>query len=106
MTDTRPDCPSELYNPEIAPFRAEYDWGETPPSVAVLRTVAVATNRDPTALPSLYRCVDPDRLDKLVGQALGSPDVAPLQISFSYAGHQVIIEGGGTVSVMPQSRGE
>lgn len=63
------------------------------PSIGVVEAVGAATDRDAGALPQLGHVVDPDALDDLLGR---SGDV---EISFEYAGVEVIVQSDGTVFV-------
>lgn len=63
-------------------------------SIDVVEAVAAASGRDPLSLdPPLSRVVDTDALDRIV--RCGSPT----RITFRYAGHEVAVEGDGTVRV-------
>lgn len=73
-----------------------YDWTATNPSTAVIETVSVATNSEPTNLETLQHAIDADALDRLV-QNTNNPDT--FEIAFEYAGTSVLVTGGGTVRV-------
>ncbi|OLZ41499.1 hypothetical protein A6E15_11105 [Natrinema saccharevitans] len=71
--------------------RREFDWSETPPSIAIVVTIAEIENVDPIDLPTtvgttLYSYVDPGALDALV-------DGERVAVSFSMAGYRVRIDG-------------
>jgi len=78
-------------------IHTQYDWTETNPSIAVIETVAVAVDREPTELELLYDFIDPDAFDILV-QTSGSEAVT---VSFHYASQQVTVHGTGDVIVRP-----
>lgn len=79
---------------------ADYDWETTPPSVAVVETVADATDREPEDVGPLYGSVDPDALDALVAPDSGDGD-NDVRVSFEFGGRHVTIHSSGTVTVRP-----
>lgn len=70
------------------------------PSATVVRAVAVATDREPLALPPLGDHVDADDLDGLVGSSDGESGV---RVSFRFAGCDVRVAGDGWVAVDPSA---
>ena len=74
----------------------EFDWHETPPSVAVVRLLSVALNRDPTAIKPLGETVDPDALNRLL---LSMDDSS--KVEFTYHCLSVLLYGDGTAAVEP-----
>ena len=77
----------------------QFDWRETPPSVAVVRLISVAMNCDPTAVEPLGESVDPDALDRLL---LSMDEGAKLQ--FTHLALSILLYGDGKASVTPESR--
>ena len=67
-------------------------------SFAALEAVGSASETDPTALPPLYGAIDPDALDALFESSDPAPSAAP-RVSFSYAGYEVTVDGGPTITV-------
>ncbi|AFZ73603.1 HalOD1 output domain-containing protein [Natronobacterium gregoryi] len=63
-----------------------------PALITALERIAACEDRDPTALPPLYRAVDPEALTAL----LESP--AAVTARFEYAGYEVVI-GPGPIEV-------
>lgn len=65
--------------------------------------VAEAKDVDPLDLPSLHDSIDPDAIEAFFGTgengAEGNESVSELR--FSYAGHEVSVRAGGTVTVGP-----
>lgn len=84
--------------------RAEYDWASITPAVAVVETVAVASDREPTALESLGETVDTDALNALV-RSDGARASEEVSIRFGFAGTDVTVRGGGAVVVRPGEPG-
>lgn len=82
-------------------IRTEHDWSVLSPSAAVVRTVATASDREPTSLEPLYETVDPDALDALLGSSEIRSTGGDITVSFVFAGHGVIVEGDGTLVVGP-----
>ena len=82
-------------------IQAEYDWSSVTPSTAVIETVAIATNREPTALEPLYKSVDVDALDALLASGeVHSTDGVTI-VSFAFAGHDVTVQNNGVVVIQP-----
>lgn len=91
-------------DPADGTVRAQFDWASVSPSMAVIETVSVATDREPTDVPSLYEFVDTDALDSLVeGGADVSDDTV---VSFRFAGRRVTVRSSGEVVVGPRSSPE
>jgi hypothetical protein len=82
-------------------IRAEFDWSEVSPSTAVIESVAIAADREPTAIEPLYETVDPDALDALIRS--GDPNLTDgdASVTFALDGYQVTVQRGGTVAVRP-----
>ena len=75
----------------------QFDWHETPPSVAVVRLLSVAMNCDPTAIDPLGGTTDPDALDRL----LLSMDEGS-KVAVTHLGLTVFLYGDGTAAVEPK----
>jgi len=75
----------------------QFDWDETPPSVAVIRLISVMMNCDPTAVEPLGESVDPDALDRLL---LSMDEESKLQFTHLYL--SVLLYGDGTASISPE----
>ena len=75
----------------------QFDWSETPPSVAAVRLLSVASNADPTAIEPLGETVDPDTLDRLV-PSMG----AESKLAFTHHCLSVVLYGDGTATVAPE----
>lgn len=67
---------------------------DEPPSTAVVRAVATASNTEATRLPPLYDTVDPDTLDRLF-----PPEATGGELWFDYAGFAVVVGSNGTVEL-------
>ena len=93
------------YDASTGIYLARYDPTVDSVSAAVVATVAAASNETTTSLPSLYGSIDPDALDILVtpGSWDGKPSLRRLE--FVYAGHRIIIEEPGAVTVVPELDG-
>ena len=92
-----PDTPSG----KADAIRAEYDWTSTTPSTAVVETVAVASDREPTRLEPLYEAIDPDALDALIRSNGVEPVGDGITVTFEVAGQTVTVHGSGAVVVQP-----
>jgi len=82
-------------------IRAEYDWTDTPASTAVVETVAVARDCEPTELDPLYEVVDPDALDAVVQSSGNGPVVGGTTVTLEVADRSVTVHDGGAVVVRP-----
>jgi len=84
-------------------IRAQYEWASTAPSTAVIETVAIALDREPTTIEPLYESIDPDALDALL-QPNGSPATTnDVTVSFVVADRQVTVHSRGDVVVRGDS---
>ena len=83
---------------EDGAIRAQYEWPSTPPSTAVVETVAIASNREPMALEPLYESLDPDALNTIV-RSNGSPST----VAFSFAGYRVTVRSIGEIVVRDET---
>ena len=86
-------------------IRAQYDWASTPPTTAVLRTIAVALDRETTSLEPLYESIDPDALNEFLQSKGSSVTPSDLIVTFTVADRQVTVYGSGEVVVRADSLG-
>lgn len=68
----------------------------------VVVTVADAKGVDPTALEPLHRVVDPDALNRLFASTDDGHARASGQVTFTYAGCEVVVDGTGDVDATPR----
>ena len=104
MTPKRSDH-SEVQSAMTHTIRADYDWTAIPPSTAVIETVAVALDQEPTEITPLYDVIDPDALNTLIRSS--DPDSVDdeLTVTFPIAGQSVTVHGRGTVTIRPAEAG-
>ena len=95
----------EPERPSAGTVRAQYDWASTPPPIAVVEAVAVALDREATALEPLYESVDPDALDVLLRSNGSSATPSDLAVTFTVADRQVTVHSSGEVVVRADSPG-
>lgn len=81
--------------------RTQYDWSCKRPSIAIVETVAAATDQKPTEISSLYPVIDPDALDSLMKPDQGSARDHDICLSFTLAGSEVTISTDGHVVTEP-----
>ena len=86
-------------------IRAEYDWTDTLASTAVVETVAVACDCEPTELDPLYEIVDPDALDTVIQSSGNGPAAGETTVTFEVADRSVAVHDGGAVVVRPAEPG-
>ena len=82
-------------------IRAEFDWSDVPPSIAIIETVAIAANREPTGLEPLHETVDSDALDTLIRSVGTNSSDGDATVTFGFDGHEVTVQCGGSVVVRP-----
>ena len=82
---------------DTSEIEQRFDWAEIPPSSAIVETVAVATDTEPTELDAIQYTIDADALDTLLGDATNQEN---FRISFEYAGTVVTATGTGLVRVV------
>lgn len=78
-------------------LHAEFDWTVVPPSLAVVRTLAVAAGCEPTELPPLIEFIDPDAVDRLFQQPTGAE--RRLSLTFQMCDYSVTVTEAGDVFV-------
>ena len=92
--------------PDTGTLSHRYDWSSTRPSTAIVELVAIAADREPSALEPLYDSLDPEALDQLIRRD-GDDEVddgVERQVSLSYSGYHVTVRSDGEVSVTPDDR--
>ena len=99
MTDMPSSSPMDSNRSSTDSVRREYDWAAVEPSTAVVETVAVTGGTDPGDMPPLYSSIDSDALDSLFVPNAGSRSTGAAEVSFSYAGHDVLVRTDGVVVV-------
>lgn len=87
-------------------IRSEFEWNETNPAAAIVRSVAAVSNMEPADLPPLYDITDPDALDRILTHDSPAEEDGLVHMSFLYAGCDVTIDQRGTVMVEPLSTKE
>lgn len=71
------------------------------PSVGTIRCIAAVTNVSHTELPPLGDSIDADALDALFDHARDADRSGLLEVSFPYAGFDVVVRAGGKLVVRP-----
>lgn len=79
--------------------RHEYDWSTTKPSTGVVRSVALAADRDPRDLEILQETVDTDGLDAIM--RTDSTGSSGASVMFVFAGYEVTVHSDGFVVARP-----
>ena len=94
----RPDD-DEPYPDDFRVIRAEFDWTAVTPSAAVIESLAIAIDREPTARKPLYETIDPDALDSLIRSGRTHSTDGTTTVTFALDGHGVTVRSDGTVVV-------
>ena len=81
---------------ECTPVRELDTTDHESPTVAIVEAVADLEGKAPTAMPPIAETVDPDVIDRLLGQNGASSE---LGLCFTYRGWNVFARGDGTVVV-------
>lgn len=103
MTDeTSPRLGSVEYDPATGAYYTNYASDVVPPSTVVPKAMAEITGCGVEELRPLQEVVDPDALDHIFGEHAG--DREDVEISFTYAGHDVTVSGSGVVVIDPVER--
>lgn len=79
--------------------RVQHDWESgTELSMTVVDAVAEGAGEDPSSLPPLYECIDPDALETLFSPRRDT-GITSGSASFEFAGHPVEVHASGEVVV-------
>ena len=71
------------------------------PSTAVVETVAIAANCEPTVLEPWYETIGPDALGTLIRSMGTRLTEGGATITFAFDGHEVTVQRAGSVVVRP-----
>ncbi|MCY4732791.1 hypothetical protein KY092_19840 [Natronomonas gomsonensis] len=98
---TTPNRPGEDDSvPDENPIvQTEFDWESVAPSTAVIETIAIAANTDPSEIEPLYDSVNSDALDNLIESSATRPTNGVTTVSFTASAYEVSVTGSGTVAV-------
>jgi len=80
-------------------IQTEFDWESVTPSTAVIETIAIAANTDPSEVEPLYDSVDSDALDRLLQSTGTRPTNGSTTVSFAVSEYEVSVHSDGTVAV-------
>lgn len=81
--------------------RAAFDFSKVSATTAIVETVATAAGRDELAMDPLAETVPPDPIDDLFrSDRAGVPD-SDAELTLTYSGFRVTVEGDGTVTARP-----
>ena len=89
------------YSPETDTYRASFGGSTESVSMAVVSTVAVVTETEPTAMPTLNAAIDPEALDRMVQRRNRASTANDFHVSFEYAGCTVTVHSYGIIAVRP-----
>ncbi|WP_256301039.1 HalOD1 output domain-containing protein [Haloarchaeobius salinus] len=97
----RPGAPTDRDGGEddTGVIRTTFDWAETPPAMAVVETLAVATDTEILGVDPLVDHLDPDALNALIADE-DRPDAGTV-VSFRMTGHEVSVHADGTLVLVP-----
>jgi hypothetical protein len=95
--DNHPDDPPT--EPRRAVFHTRYS-GDERPTEAVLRALSAVEGVEPTEIdPPLYETVDPDALDRLLGDPVVGDPGGVVVVRFCVSGYRVVIKNNGEVTI-------
>lgn len=89
------------YSDDTNTYRTSFDSDTASASMAVVSTVAVVTETELMALPSLNSAVNPDALETLVERRDRDPSRSDVRVGFVYAGCTVTVHSYGIIAVRP-----
>lgn len=89
------------YSSDTDTYRASF--GDDTESVwtAVVSTVAVVAETEPTDLPPLYSVIDPSTLEDLIEPSGPGPPRSDISVSFTYDEYTVTVHNCGIIAVEP-----
>jgi hypothetical protein len=85
-------------------FHSRFDPELTNPTEAVVLVLAEVTRTDPSKMDPLFRAVDPEAMDEILGSHLSEAATGALKVTFHYQGHLVSVTGSGTITVSPEDQ--
>ena len=85
---------SVTFRPGPETYLARYDQMETPPSMAVIATLAAILDVGPTEMDPLFHSVDTESLDALLQGAIGGD----VRVTFTLAGREVTVTGDSVIA--------
>ena len=88
------------YNRESATVRTQFDQEKTPPSMAVIATLADVMGVDPVEIDPLHSAIDPDALDSLV--RVRNRTSGDIHVSFTHENHAITVQSYGVVTITPK----
>lgn len=81
-----------------------HDWSESQElGTTIVQLLTSHLGEDLSERESLYRSVDPDSLEQLLGPRLDGSLRDEIQVRFTYEGHEVAVSSDGTVSARPRA---
>ncbi len=85
------------YNQGSSTVRTQFDQEKTPPSMAVISTLADVMSVDPVELDPLYSTIDPDALDQFV--YVHNRTSGDIHVTFTHEGYSITVHSYGVVSI-------
>lgn len=86
-----------------SPIRQHFDWTASESvSEAVIRAVAILSDKPPTELPPLYDAVDPDALNAIITDGVSTSEQGRVEITFSFNNYLVKITSAGDGYICPK----
>lgn len=76
-------------------YETSFDPTSEPASTAVIRTLAVANDMEPLAIPPLFESIDPDALDAVFRRSTGEAK----RVAFTHSKCQVEVLSEGRIRV-------
>lgn len=94
------EIPEASYRSRTTPLHVWHDsLSSDSISTTVITAVARAASVDPTEMPPLFEFIDPDALDKLLGDDFGRPTRFSGYVTFDYASFSVTVHADGEIVV-------
>jgi len=85
------------YNQGSATVRTQFDPKKTPPSMAVVATLADVMGVDPAELDPLYSAIDPDALDQFVH--VHNRTRGDIHVTFTHENHSITVHSYGVITI-------
>lgn len=98
MTQTDNSGDDDRTHPEDG-IQAAFDWSTIDPSTAIVQTVAIAENKQPEALTPLAEAIDPDAINRIIGDNMPNEASDEKTLSFMYLDYEITIRSSGRIKV-------
>jgi hypothetical protein len=105
--DDPPSIRSLTFDPEEGAYVTEFDKRSVPLDMTIILVIAKITGQSATDLQPLYHVVDPDALNRIIGEQPSDVYNGKLLVEFTYQNHKIQVLSSGVLRVYPSgTRGD